>query len=58
MQMGFPRFSGFDQEKKTEQISNEVNERIQDIGKDSVPTKKIGEFIKKRFLIFLFINPY
>ncbi len=36
-----------DQEKKTEQISNEVNEKIQDIGKDSVPTKKIGEFILK-----------
>ena len=36
-----------DQEKKTEQISNEVNERIQDIGKDSVPTKTIGEFILK-----------
>ena len=33
--------------KKTEQISNEVNEKIQDIGKDSVPTKKIGEFILK-----------
>ena len=36
-----------DQEKKTEQISNEVNEKIQDIGKDSVPTKTIGEFILK-----------
>jgi Predicted transcriptional regulator, consists of a Zn-ribbon and ATP-cone domains len=36
-----------DQEKKTEQVSNEVNEKIQDIGKDSVPTKKIGEFILK-----------
>ena len=36
-----------DQEKKVEQISNEVNEKIQDIGKDSVPTKKIGEFILK-----------
>ena len=36
-----------DQEKKTEQISNEVNEKIQDIGKDSVQTKKIGEFILK-----------
>ena len=36
-----------DQESKTEQISNEVNERIQDIGKDSVPTKTIGEFILK-----------
>ena len=38
-----------DQEKKTEQISNEVNEKIKDIGKDSVPTKKIGEF-KKWFI--------
>ena len=27
-----------DQESKTEQISNEVNEKIQDIGKESVPT--------------------
>ena len=36
-----------DQEKKTEQVSNEVNEKIQDIGKDSVPTKTIGEFILK-----------
>ena len=36
-----------DQEKKTELISNEVNEKIQDIGKDSVPTKTIGEFILK-----------
>ena len=36
-----------DQEKKTEQISSEVNEKIQDIGKDSVPTKRIGEFILK-----------
>ena len=36
-----------DQEKKTEQISNEVNEKIQDIGKDSVPTKTTGEFILK-----------
>tara|TARA_B100001964_G_C14035535_1_gene510206 strand:+ start:357 stop:860 length:504 start_codon:yes stop_codon:yes gene_type:complete len=36
-----------DQEKKTEQISNEVNEKIQDIGKESVPTKTIGEFILK-----------
>ena len=36
-----------DQEKKTEQISNEVNEKIQDIGRDSVPTKTIGEFILK-----------
>ena len=36
-----------DQEKKTEQISNEVNEKIQDIGKDSVPTKTIGEYILK-----------
>ena len=36
-----------DQEKKTEQISNEVNEKIQDIGKDLVPTKTIGEFILK-----------
>ena len=34
-----------DQESKTEQISNEVNEKIQDIGKESVPTKTIGEFI-------------
>ena len=34
-----------DQEKKTEQISSEVSEKIQDIGKDSVPTKRIGEFI-------------
>ena len=33
--------------KKTEQISSEVNEKIQDIGKDSVPTKRIGEFILK-----------
>ena len=31
-----------DQDKKTEQISNEVNEKVQDIGKDSVPTKTIG----------------
>ena len=36
-----------DQVKKTEQISNEVNEKIQDIKKDSVPTKTIGEFILK-----------
>ena len=36
-----------DQEKKVEQISNEVNEKIQDIGKDSVPTKTIGEYILK-----------
>ena len=36
-----------DQEVKTEQISNEVNEKIQDIKKDSVPTKTIGEFILK-----------
>ena len=36
-----------DQDKKTEQISNEVNEKVQDIGKDSVPTKTIGEFILK-----------
>ena len=36
-----------DQEKKTEQISNEVNEKIQDFGKDSVPTKTIGEYILK-----------
>jgi len=36
-----------DQEKKTEQISNEVNEKIQDIGKDTVQTKTIGEFILK-----------
>ena len=34
-----------DQESKTEQISNEVNEKIQDIGKEGVPTKTIGEFI-------------
>ena len=33
--------------EKTEQISNEVNEKVQDIGKDSVPTKTIGEFILK-----------
>ena len=36
-----------DQEKKVEQVSNEVNEKIQDIGKESVPTKRIGEFILK-----------
>ena len=36
-----------DQEKKAEQISIEVNEKIQDIGKGSVPTKTIGEFILK-----------
>mgnify|MGYP001217727893 CR=1 FL=1 len=36
-----------DQEKKVEQVSNQVNEKIQDIGKESVPTKKIGEFILK-----------
>ena len=36
-----------DQDKKTTQISNEVNERIQGIGGDSVPTKTIGEFILK-----------
>ena len=36
-----------DQDIKTEQISNEVNEKIKDIGKDSVPTKTIGEFILK-----------
>ena len=36
-----------DQEKKTEQISIEVNEKIQDIGKGSVHTKTIGEFILK-----------
>ena len=36
-----------DQDIKTEQISNEVNEKIKDIGKDTVPTKTIGEFILK-----------
>ena len=36
-----------DQDKKTTQISNEVNEKIQGIGGDSVPTKTIGEFILK-----------
>ena len=36
-----------DQEKKTEQISNEVNEKIQDIGRASVQTKTICEFILK-----------
>ena len=36
-----------DQDKKTKQISNEVNEKIQGIGGDSVPTKTIGEFILK-----------
>ena len=36
-----------DQDIKTEQISNEVNEKIKDIGKDTVPTKIIGEFILK-----------
>ncbi len=34
-------------EKKVEQVSNEVNEKIQDIGKESVPTKRICEFILK-----------
>ena len=36
-----------DQEKKTEEISNEVNEKVQGLGKDNIPTKAIGEFILK-----------
>ena len=36
-----------DQEKKTEEISNEVNEKVQELGKDNIPTKAIGEFILK-----------
>ena len=36
-----------DQDKKTEEISNEVNEKIQGLGKDNIPTKAIGEFILK-----------
>jgi len=36
-----------DQDKKTTQISNEVNQKVQGIGGDSVPTKTIGEFILK-----------
>ena len=34
-----------DQDEKTEQISNEVYDKVQDLGKNSIPTKKIGEFI-------------
>ena len=34
-----------DELKKTEEISNEVYNKVQDLGKDSVPTKKIGNFI-------------
>ena len=36
-----------DQDKKTEQIANEVNEKVQGLGKDNIPTKTIGEFILK-----------
>ena len=36
-----------DQDKKTEQIANEVNEKVQGLGKDNIPTKKIGELILK-----------
>ena len=36
-----------DQDKKTEQIANEVNEKVQGLGKDNIPTKIIGEFILK-----------
>ena len=34
-----------DELKKTEEISNEVYSKIQNLGEDSVPTKKIGNFI-------------
>ena len=36
-----------DQDKKTEQIANEVNEKVQGLGKDNIPPKTIGEFILK-----------
>ena len=36
-----------DQDKKTEQIANEVNEKVQGLGKDNIPTKTIGEYILK-----------
>ena len=33
--------------KLPEQIANEVNEKVQGLGKDNIPTKTIGEFILK-----------
>ena len=36
-----------DQLKKTEEISAEVLDKVQNLGKDSVPTKQIGDFILK-----------
>ena len=36
-----------DETKKTEQISEEILDKVQNLGIDSVPTKKIGNFILK-----------